>query len=149
MILILTFKKWKDKVQSNDISIFQVSNCFKNLTTKFLQNDYLDYKSRSIHGSAQLNSNLAHFKRNVQKWCTHCLNMGRRAPEDFAHAIYYCPQVQYISHEIQSILKREPWAITASNCILATKRPPLIHKKRIYDMCAWIMQSICMTEHNQ
>ena len=98
--------KWKVKVQSANVSINQVTNCFKNLTCKYLQNDYLDYKSRSIHGRTQFNSNLAHHKQNVQKWCNHCLNMGIRTPEDFAHAVFYCPQVQYILHKLQSDLKR-------------------------------------------
>ena len=110
--------KWKEKVQSDNISLNQVSNCFKNLTSKFFQNDYLDYKGHSIHGSTQFNSNLTHYKPNVQTWCNHCLNMGIRASEDFAHAVYYCPLVQYILHEVQSILKLESWPITASNCIL-------------------------------
>ena len=47
------------------------------------------------------------YKPNVQQWCDHCLDMGIRATEDFAHAVYYCPQVQYILHEVQSILKLE------------------------------------------
>jgi hypothetical protein len=79
--------KWKAKVQSTNISINQVTKCLKNLTCKYISNDYLDYKSRSIHGRTQFNSNLAHHKQNVQKWCNHCLNMGIRTPEDFAHSV--------------------------------------------------------------
>ena len=120
-------------MQSANVSINQVTNCFKNLTCKYLQNDYLDYKSRSIHGRTQFNSNLAHHKQDVQKWCNHCLNMGIRTPEDFAHAVFYCPQVQYILHEIQSDLKLENWEISASNCILSTNRPPNAIKSELTD----------------
>jgi hypothetical protein len=91
--------KWKAKVQSANVSINQVTKCFKNLTCKYLSNDYLDYKSRTIHGRTQFTSNLAHHKQNVQKWCSHCLNMGIRTPEDFEHTVFYCPQVL---HELQS-----------------------------------------------
>ena len=79
-VININMQKWKDKVQADDISLNQVSKCFKNLTSKFLQNDYLDYKS----------------------------------------------QMQYILHEVQSILN-------ASNCILATNRPPNATKIELSD----------------
>jgi hypothetical protein len=59
--------------------------------------------------------------------------MGIRAPENFAHAVYYCPQVQYLLHEIQSNLKMETWEITASNCMLSTNRPANATKLELID----------------
>ena len=44
-VINIDLDKWKEKVQSENISINQVGNCFKNLTCKYLQNYYLDYKS--------------------------------------------------------------------------------------------------------
>ena len=100
------------------------------LQSKYLRNDYLDYKSRAIHGKTQFNSNLAHYKHNVQKWCNHCLEMGIRASDNFEHATYSCPQVQYIIHMVRATLDLD-CDITPSTCVYACPRPPNATKKTL------------------
>ena len=71
-----------------------MKNCFKNLQSKLIGNDYLDYKSRAIHGKTQFNVSLAKYKCTVSKWCKHCFEKGIRTVEDFEHAVFKCPPVQ-------------------------------------------------------
>ena len=100
-IIKIDHVKFNGKITGDRVSINQILTSFKNLQCKYLSNEYLDYKSRALHGKTQFNSNLAHYKHNVQKWCKHCLEMGIRTSENFEHAVYTCPQIQYIMHRIK------------------------------------------------
>ena len=95
--------KFKSKIHQAELSINQVRNCFKLLQNKYLCNDYLDYKSRAIHGKTQFNNCWANYKA-VSKWCAHCKSMGITTTEDFFHATFECPQVQYLLHIIKEVL---------------------------------------------
>ena len=75
-------KKFQGEVNNSRLSINQVRNCFKILQSKYVGNDYLDYKSRAIHGKTQFNNCIANYK-NVSKWCAHCKTMGIRTTVDF------------------------------------------------------------------
>ena len=116
-------KKFNGKITGDRVSINQITTGLKNLQCKYLSNDYLDYKSRALHGKTQFFSNLAHYKPNVQKWCKHCLEMGIRTSEDFEHAVYTCPQVQYIMHRVKNTLDLD-CDIKPSVCIFSCPRPP-------------------------
>jgi hypothetical protein len=61
------------------------------------------------------------------------LPKGVRTPEEFAHAVYSCPQVQYILHELRSDFNMGNWDINAPNCILSTNRPPNATKSELID----------------
>jgi len=94
LVFKLDHKKFNGKITGDKASINQITTSLKNLQCKYLSNDYLDYKSRALHGKTQFYSNLAHYKHNVQKWCKHCLEMGIITSEDFEHAVYTCTHVQ-------------------------------------------------------
>jgi hypothetical protein len=140
----IDMKKFQGKINSNEVSINQMKHCFQNLQTKFIGNDYLDYKSRAIHGKTQFNNSLAHYNKDVPKWCYHCLSKGIRTSEDFEHAVFRCPQVQFIIFEIKNTLELN-CTITASNCVYSSPRPPEASKSELADCSItdmiWI---ICM-----
>jgi hypothetical protein len=93
----IDLNKIQEKIHSVNVSINQMKYCFQNLQTKFLGNDYLDYKSRAIHGKTQFSNSLAKYKHSVSKGCKHCFEKGIRTVEDVEHGVFRCPQVQYIS----------------------------------------------------
>ena len=49
--------------------------------------------------------------------------MGIRTSEDFEHAVYTCPQLQYIMHRVKNTLDLD-CAIKPSVCIFSCPRPP-------------------------
>ena len=126
----IDLNKFNGKISGDRVSINQILTCFKNLQCKYLSNDYLDYKSRALHGKTQFNSNLAHYKHDVQKWCKHCLEMGIRTSENFEHAVYTCPQIQYIMHRTKDTLNLD-CDIKPSTCIFSCPRPPDATKKQL------------------
>ena len=128
--VIVDIDKFNGKISGDRVSINQVLTCFKNLQCKYLSNDYLDYKSRALHGKTQFNSNLAHYKQNIQKWCNHCLEMGIRTSENFEHAVYRCPQVQYTMYRVKDTLNLD-CEIKPSTCIFSCPRPPEATKKTL------------------
>ena len=130
LTLKIDHKKFNGKITGDKASINQITTSLKNLQCKYLSNDYLDYKSRALHGKTQFFSNLAHYKHNVQKWCKHCLEMGIRTSEDFEHAVYTCPQVQYIMHRVKTTLDLK-CDIRPSVCIFSCPRPPDATKNEI------------------
>ena len=95
--------KYLNKINGSSVTINQMKHCLKNLQSKFLSNDYNDYKGRAIHGKTLFNNSLSKFT-TVEKWCKHCLSMGIRTIEDFEHATYTCPQVQYMLHKVKDTL---------------------------------------------
>ena len=140
----IDLNKFQEKIHSKNVSINQMKHCFQNLQTKFIGNDYLDYKSRAIHGKTHFNNSLAHYKQSVSKWCKHCLEKGIRTVEDFEHAVFRCPQVQFILFEVKNCLELN-CPITASNCVYSSPRPPEASKSELADCTitdlVWI---ICM-----
>ena len=98
-------QKWWTKLQAMNITANQIKGCNLNLTTKYLPNDYLDYKCRAVHGKTQFNVNLSKFVPGVNRWCRHCTSKGINTAEDFAHMVYYSPQVQILLHDIHAQLK--------------------------------------------
>ena len=135
--------KFQDKIHSKNVSINQMKHCFQNLQTKFIGNDYLDYKSRAIHGKTHFNNSLAHYKPTVSKWCKHCLEKCIRTVEDFEHAVFRT--VQFILHEVKNCLVLNNCPITASNCVYSSPRPHEASKTELVDFTItdliWI---ICM-----
>ena len=53
--------KFSSKINGSVVTINQMKHCFKNLQTKFLSNDYNDYKGRAIHGKTLFNNSLSKF----------------------------------------------------------------------------------------
>ena len=129
-IIKIDHEKFSGKITGDRVSINQILTSFKNLQCKFLINEYLDFKSRALHGKPQFNSNLAHYKHNVQKWCKHCLEMGIRTSENFEHAVYTCPQIQNIMHRIKNTLDLD-CEIKPSVCIFSCPRPPDATKEQL------------------
>ena len=136
--------KFREKIHSTDVSINQMKYCFKNLQSKLIGNDYLDYKSRAVHGKTQFNVCLAKYKSTVSKWCKHCFEMGIRTTEDFEHAVFRCPQVQFILFEVKNCLELS-CPITASNCVYSSPRPPEASKDELADCTITdLIWNICM-----
>jgi hypothetical protein len=52
--------------------------------------------------------------------------------EDFEHAVFKCPQVQYILFEVKNCLELS-CPITASNCVYSSPRPPEASKAELAD----------------
>ena len=129
-IIKIDHEKFSGKITGDRVSTYQILTSFKNLQGKYLSNEYLDYKSRALHGKTQFNSNLAHYKHNVQKWCKHCLEMGIRTSENFEHAVYTCPQIQYIMHRIKNTLDLD-CDIKPRVCIFSCTRPTDASKKNL------------------
>ena len=132
--------KFKSKIHKAELSINQVRNCFKGLQSKFICNDYLDYKARAIHGKTQFNNCLANYKA-VSKWCAHCKTMGITTTEDFYHATFECPQVQYLLHRIKQVLGLT-CNIQPDICIFSCPRPPDARKN---DMAECMVVDIIWT----
>ena len=123
-------EKFSRKINGDRVSINQLRNCFISLQSKYLSNDYLDYKSRAVMGKTQFNNCLAKYQRTVQKWCSHCLGMGIRTIEDFEHATFSCPQVQYLLHRVQTVLNLN-CNISSSICCFSCPRPPQAKKAEL------------------
>ncbi len=121
--------KFKNKIRQDALSINQVRHCLKLLQSKYLCNDYLDYKARAIHGKTQFNNCLSNYKA-VSRWCTHCKTMGITTTEDFLHATFECPQVQYLLHKIKEVLNLT-CDIQPDICIFSCPRPPDARKTEL------------------
>jgi hypothetical protein len=128
----IDLNKFHEKIHSVNVSINQMKHCFQILQIKFLGNDYLDYKSRAIHRKTHFNNILAHYKHSVSKWCKHCFEKGIRTMEDFEHAVFRCPQVQFILFKVKNCLELN-CPITASNCVYSFTRPPEASKAELAD----------------
>jgi hypothetical protein len=131
---------WQTKLDTDIVSARQIKNCFKGLVSKFIPNDCLDYKARAIHGKTQWNSNLVHTGRSLNKWCSRCLERGWEYKEDFKHAVYECPSIQFLLWDIvQHFNIGNRFNPTISNVVLSST-PPLnaskveVTQHQVYDM---------------
>ena len=93
-----------------------VTQTFKNMHSKIIQNDAKDYKIRAILGKTQFNTQLKHWT-DVEESCYRC---GQ--PEDFKHGVYNCTEALNLYKYIFNKFKLGA-NVNIKNMILSHERP--------------------------
>ena len=94
-------EKWKRKLQCNNITSVQVQKAMTRLHSPFLDSISADYLTRLKLGKTLFNNQLFAIGRLDDATCnTCCREYNQNTTEDYQHALFQCPAVQIIVHNI-------------------------------------------------
>ena len=94
-------EKWKRKLQCNNITSVQVQKAMTRLHSPFLDSISADYLTRLKLGKTLFNNQLFVIGRLDDATCNTCYReYNQNTTEDYLHALFQCPAVQIIVHNI-------------------------------------------------
>ena len=93
--------KWKKKLDDQNLTRNQVKKAMIHLHSKYLDSTSADHLSRLKLGKTLFNTQLFNIGLNDDKNCKTCLReLDQSVPEDYKHAMFFCPAVKTIINNI-------------------------------------------------